>query len=131
MFATEQNTDKEKKMFEDIISSLPGLVVMIVIFVLAASKSKNKKYKNGNRQEKTDAKAITAKKVREETKNLSGKIHGKEHTHDKLDFDCYNPAESEDEHYKKQLDGFLQAGIIEKAEYRELWRKYTERKKII
>lgn len=103
-------------------------LLVVFVFLIAASKGKRKKAKNGKQSQKTDAKAMTAKKLREEAKDLSGKIHGKEHTHDKLDYDCYNPAESADEHYKKQLDGFLQAGIIEKAEYKELWRKYTERK---
>ena len=48
----------------------------------------------------------------------------KEHTHDRTDRVSYDVNETEFEHYKKQLDGFLRAGIIEKEEYRLLLRRY-------
>lgn len=57
------------------------------------------------------------------------KIKGskKEHTHDRIDTVSYDVNETEFEHYKKQLDGFLKAGIIEKEEYRLLLRRFRER----
>ena len=51
----------------------------------------------------------------------------KEHTHDRTDTVSFDGNETEFEHYKKQLDGFLHAGIIEKEEYRLLLRRYQER----
>lgn len=48
-----------------------------------------------------------------------------EHTHDRIDSVSYDVNETEAEHYRKQLDGFLKAGIIEKEEYRILLQRYT------
>jgi hypothetical protein len=56
------------------------------------------------------------------------KAAGKEHTHDRIDTISYDVNETEAEHYKKQLDGFLKAGIIEKEEYRLLLQRYTSRR---
>ena len=111
--------------------NLPGILLVIALIGLSSGSKKRKRAAGAAQQKKPDAKAMTAKKMREEAKDLNGKIHGKGHTHDRLDYDCFNPNESEAEHYKRQLDGFLQAGIIEKAEYKELWRKYTERKQTV
>ena len=58
---------------------------------------------------------------------VSGKLHGDDHTHDRLDFDCYKGGESQYEHYKKQLDSFMKAGLIERSEYNILLRRYTGR----
>ena len=46
------------------------------------------------------------------------------HTHDRIDRVSYNVNETEAEHYRKTLDGFLKAGIIEKEEYRILMNRY-------
>ena len=46
------------------------------------------------------------------------------HTHDRIDRISYNVNETEAEHYKKQLDGFLKAGIIERDEYNILIKRY-------
>ena len=56
----------------------------------------------------------------------SGKSAKKEHTHDRTDAVSYDPHESSDEHYIKQLDGFLASGIIDKAEYSQLIRRYRK-----
>ena len=40
------------------------------------------------------------------------------HSHDRLQ--GYRGDEDKTEHWKKQLDGFLEAGIIDRAEYRTL-----------
>jgi uncharacterized membrane protein len=49
------------------------------------------------------------------------------HTHDRIDRISYNVNETEAEHYRKQLDGFLKAGIIEKEEYRILINRYGKK----
>ena len=46
------------------------------------------------------------------------------HTHDRIETVSYNVNETEAEHYKKQLDGFLKAGIIEREEYNILIKRY-------
>lgn len=50
-----------------------------------------------------------------------------EHSHDRL---TPNTLKAEDansfEHYKRQLDSFLTAGIIDKSEYRTLYEKYRK-----
>lgn len=46
------------------------------------------------------------------------------HTHDKFDTAAFNPNETPEEHYMKQLKGFLDAGIIDKAEFNTLSAKY-------
>lgn len=49
------------------------------------------------------------------------------HSHDRLSQNT-NLVESIDdfEHYRRQLDGFLEAGIIDKNEYKVLFKKYRE-----
>ena len=49
------------------------------------------------------------------------------HTHDRIDRISYNVNETEAEHYRKQLDVFLKAGIIEKEEYRILINRYARK----
>ena len=48
----------------------------------------------------------------------------KDHTHDRIDKVAYDRNESLNDHYIKQLDGFLKAGIIDRAEYNQLIRRY-------
>ncbi len=48
-----------------------------------------------------------------------------EHSHDRLT--GYNNDCSQEEHWKKQLDGFLASGIITKSEYKELLKQRTNR----
>ena len=64
------------------------------------------------------------------TRSVSGgkKKKAGEHTHDRIDTVSYDVNETEAEHYRKQLDGFLKAGIIEKEEYRLLLQRYTGRR---
>ena len=61
------------------------------------------------------------------SRRIRGNSEKKEHTHDRIDSVSYDANETEFQHYKKQLDGFLKAGIIEKEEYRLLLRRYQER----
>lgn len=112
----------------DIFESVGSVLLIVFIIILSKSRSKkNKKRVASYASSKSESKKLTEKKLRKESGNLSGKVHGSSHTHDRLDFDCYNPTESEAEHYKKQLDSFLKAGLIEKSEYRELFKRYTGR----
>ncbi len=48
-----------------------------------------------------------------------------EHSHDRLD-DIPDDDHDAEEHWKQQLDGFLKAGLIDRAEYKVL---YEQRKK--
>lgn len=50
------------------------------------------------------------------------------HSHDRLSTKNTNFVESIDgfEHYRRQLDGFLEAGIIDRNEYKVLFKKYRE-----
>ena len=49
-----------------------------------------------------------------------------EHTHDRTDKVAYDRNESINEHYIKQRDGFLKAGIIDRTEYNQLIRRYKK-----
>jgi len=57
--------------------------------------------------------------------NTAGSLGNKTHSHDRLDPTVH--MESGLEHYKIQLDGFLKSGIIDRAEYNVLMKKYSER----
>ena len=61
----------------------------------------------------------------EETEGGAGLVFKRnqvpEHNHDRLSGEVHR--ETPDEHWKKQLDGFLAAGLIDKAEYRVLYEK--------
>ncbi|MDO5444154.1 MAG: hypothetical protein Q4F31_00850 [Eubacteriales bacterium] len=109
----------------DIFESVGSII--LIVFIILLSKSRRKKIRKSSSSyssSRSDSKKLTEKKLREEAGNLGGKVHDSGHTHDRLDLDCYNPSESEAEHYKKQLDSFLKAGLIEKSEYKELFRRY-------
>ena len=105
----------------------PAVLAVIVLIIIAIKLRKTKSKSNAalSARAKPDSKKMTEMKVRAEMKDLGGKVHAPGHTHDRLDADCYSPSESESEHYKKQLDSFLKAGLIEKSEYRELARRYA------
>ena len=100
----------------ELISSLCSVIFVILLISLSAKRKA---------RGKTSA---SAKPERTKKPDLSGKIHGGEHTHDRLDFDCVNMHETEAEHYRKQLDSFLAAGLIDRAERNELLRRYEMRK---
>ena len=50
----------------------------------------------------------------------------KDHTHDRTDTVAFDRNESMNDHYIKQLDGFLKAGIIDRSEYNQLIRRYRK-----
>ena len=51
----------------------------------------------------------------------------REHTHDSLDKVNFNASESVSEHYLLQLNSFLKAGIIDRKEYNEIIRRYSQK----
>lgn len=51
----------------------------------------------------------------------------REHTHDSLDKANFNASESVSEHYLLQLNSFLKAGIIDRKEYNEIIRRYSQK----
>lgn len=56
----------------------------------------------------------------------AGRGSQKIHSHDRLHPNTAAPCTDPDEHWKKQLDGFLEAGIIEKDEYRVLMNRRSQ-----
>ena len=119
------------KDFLDMLLQNPAPILLLAIILLSASRKKKaakKRQSSVSSGNSRNSKSFVRTEMDSETKDLSGKVHGKGHTHDRLDTDCYNPAESESEHYKKQLDSFLSSGLIEKNEYKELLRRYTGQK---
>lgn len=109
----------------DFFESVFPLILVALIVLLSVSKKKKLSGKGSSQNGRPTAKAITAEKVRQERKNISGRVHGDGHTHDRLDTDCAVRNETPEEHYRRQLNSFLKAGLIERSEYNELLRKYT------
>ena len=61
---------------------------------------------------------------KEQQGSVTKKKRAHEHTHDRTDAVAYDHKETQTEHYIKQLDGFLKAGIIDRSEYNQLIRRY-------
>ena len=75
--------------------------------------------------------AVAAKRLRvsrgESASPVAAAKRGKRstvHTHDRTDTVSYDKKETQADHYIKQLNGFLKAGIFEKNEYDLLIRRY-------
>lgn len=99
------------------VFSLLGLILLWVVISLSRKAKTVKKSRNaGNGVSKTVY--SSPRQV------LSGKVHDAGHTHDRLDYDCAIPNESRVQHYRKQLDSFMKAGLIEKDEYNKLLLRY-------
>ena len=97
------------------------LPLLFIIFIVALAGKRSGKKKNG----KSKSSATVTRELKNDRTNLSGKVHGNEHTHDRLDFDCYR-NETNAEHYLNQLRSFLDSGIIDRSEYQQIasrWRK--------
>ena len=109
----------------DFFESVFPLILVALIVLLSISRKKKLAGKGSSRSSRPTAKAITAEKVRQEQRDVSGRVHGDGHTHDRLDTDCVVRNETPEEHYRQQLNSFLKAGLIERSEYNELLRRYT------
>ena len=83
-----------------------ALVALVVIVSAAAKSAKNKRFDGIKRQRGASASVSP----------MSGQ--SVQHSHDRLS--GYRGEESGLDHWKKQLDGFLEAGIIDRSEYRAL-----------
>ena len=79
------------------------IAVIILVIVLAATLARLKKVRTAKRFDGIKAR---------------GGGTSAAHSHDRLQ--GYAGNESAGEHWKKQLDGFLEAGIIDRSEYRVL-----------
>ena len=86
------------------------ILVCLVIFVSVLAKKAKEKRFDGIRRAPGGRTAGTGSAVR------GGSAAA--HSHDQLQ--GYRGDESSAEHWKKQLDGFLEAGIIDRSEYRVL-----------
>lgn len=94
------------EMDEDIVFiAVIGVVALAVFFIIVKALSKKMKSKASG--------SVTA---------LG------EHTHNSLDKENCKGNESARDHYVKQLDSFLDAGIIDKNEYRTMLARYIERR---
>ena len=82
-----------------------GLVALIVIVSVVAKSAKNKRF-DGVRTRRSSA-AVSP---------MSGQ--NVQRSHDRLS--GYRGDENAADHWKKQLDGFLEAGIIDRSEYKVL-----------
>ena len=69
---------------------------------------------------------ILVKALRQKKKTGSGK-KAAVHSHDRLHPEKAVPCATPGDHWKNQLDGFLAAGIIDRAEYRVLLRRWSNR----
>ena len=110
--------------------AIPELIIWIIVIIVLVPRIVKKK--RGGSAQKPPAKSapvkaspFTERQLRQDISGMSGKQHGGKHTHDKLDFDCYDPNESEYEHYRKQLDVLRRAGLMERSEYDELLRRFS------
>lgn len=87
------------------LATVVGLVALIVIVSVVARSARNKRF-DGVRTRGSSA-AVSP---------MSGQ--SVQHSHDRLG--GYRGDENAADHWKKQLDGFLEAGIIDRSEYRVL-----------
>lgn len=114
MVAALQNTGGSYQIAVFVI--LTAIVTFTFVFLIAAKKAKGS----------TDSAAVRQKL------NRLGFVTGDqpEHSHDRLSVN--NTAQVCDEdsytHWKKQLDDFLEAGIIERSEYKALLERYRTEK---
>ncbi len=83
-----------------------ALVALVVIVSAVAKSAKNKRF-DGIKRPRGASASVSP---------MSGQ--SVQHSHDRLQ--GYRGDESGLEHWKKQLDGFLEAGIIDRSEYRVL-----------
>lgn len=97
------------------------LPLLFIIFIIALAGKRSVKKGTG----KSKPSAGVTREMKNNKTDLSGKVHGSAHTHDRLDFDCY-VNESNAEHYLKQLRSFLEAGIIDKNEYQQIASRWGE-----
>ncbi len=70
---------------------------------------------------------LAFRRIFKNNKHTEGSLTKKsDHTHNRADTVAYDRNESVHDHYIKQLDGFLKAGIIDRAEYNHLVRRYQK-----
>ena len=92
-----------------LVSALAAVVVLVALVVIVAAVAKSAKDKrfDGIKRQRGASAAVSP---------MSGQ--SVQHSHDRLS--GYHGEESGMDHWKKQLDGFLEAGIIDRSEYRAL-----------
>ena len=88
------------------VAVVAALVVLVVIVSAVAKSAKDKRF-DGIRTKRGGASSVSPMSAQ-----------SVQHSHDRLS--GYHGEESGFDHWKKQLDGFLEAGIIDRAEYTAL-----------
>lgn len=87
------------------LATVIGLVVLVVIVCAIAKSAKDKRFDGiKRRRDATAVSPMSSQSV--------------QHSHDRLQ--GYHGEETGMDHWKKQLDGFLEAGIIDRTEYKAL-----------
>ena len=87
------------------LAAVIGLFVLVVIVAAVAKSARDKRFDGvRSRRSSTAVSPMSSQSV--------------QHSHDRLQ--GYHGEESGMDHWKKQLDGFLEAGIIDRAEYKAL-----------
>ena len=115
--------DGSETISESLITTWIVFALLILLILFCVRKS-NKKKKNTdapktgqNVKYSPSAQAAAAAYHTVEGRNEA-------HSHDRLT--GHIAPESRKEHWKSQLDGFLKAGLIDRAEYTALWEKYKD-----
>ena len=110
-------------------SELVSNIVYILIVVLAVLTTIKKRKKKS----KPNVTGGTGKVISSERKTSREVVHKhreENHTHDRYSENRIQ-QETPDEHYRHQINSFLQAGLIDKKEAKELWEKYQRSKTVI
>ena len=125
------------KEFTEIFEYFPTILIILLVIIIGKAK-KRKKGSAGHTSSKFTAGELRAEKAAgkfgaaKDAGLISPRTStGTEsaHTHNRLSSEFYVPNESVYEHYKRQLDSFLSAGLIESSEYKILLRRYTQEDK--
>ncbi|MBR0040714.1 MAG: hypothetical protein IJP64_04985 [Oscillospiraceae bacterium] len=88
------------------VSAVVVLVILVIVVSTVAKRVKDKRF-DGIRTKRGNSVSVSP---------MSGQRV--QHSHDRLS--GYHGEENGFDHWKKQLDGFLEAGIIDRAEYKVL-----------
>ena len=86
------------------VAVVVALVALVVIVSAVAKSAKNKRFDGIKTRRSSSVSPMSSQSV--------------QHSHDRLQ--GYHGEESGMDHWKKQLDGFLEAGIIDRTEYKAL-----------
>ena len=97
---------------ETVIFALAVLIPVLIVIVAVAVRVARHAAKTGDT-------AVSPRRTAEDAIGARRRTAGEAHSHDRLSGYTAG-SENADDHWKKQLDSFLEAGLIDRAEYRVL-----------